>query len=269
MSKLKSYNFWIKLVSAIILIARIVLSKFGYELDSALVLDIATLIAGLLVVLGIINEPTGITFSYEEMTANGNLNNNKGDDCMMGKIKTNLVEKVKELNQMIENSNGDMSGVIELLTFMLGEVISGEEEKEEVASLNQDEIIEEESEGEIIVEPMNAGEEKAENQVVIEPIMATEARPEIEEKEVIEEEAEEYAEKESAEDIENDCTAVPSASGQVEGSLEEISDIIKTAESVCEHQFETAYSVAKGNEDAVKMVKEYILSHIDEIVGGV
>lgn len=239
MSKIKSYNFWIKLVSAIILIARIILSKFGYELDSALVLDIATLVAGLLVVMGIINEPTGITFSYEELATNGNKNQNKGESNMVGKIKTDLLEKVKELSQMIENSGGDMSGVIELLTIILGEVISSEEVQED-NDLKGEENIEEVSK-DIIVEDNKIEQEKTDlgGADTIEPIVVTENFVEM-----------------LAEDEEEEL-------GVVE-PVETASEAEATSEN---HKFETAYSVAKGNPSAEQLVKEYILSHIDEIVG--
>ena len=60
-TRLTSYDFWVRIVSAVVLILRIILSKFGINIDSAFILDIATLVAGFLVVVGIINEPTGIT----------------------------------------------------------------------------------------------------------------------------------------------------------------------------------------------------------------
>ena len=93
-SKFKSYNFWVKMVSAVVLILRIVLNKFGYELDSAFVLDIATLVAGVLVILGIINEPTGVTVSFNEnMEGNG----------VEGNSSEVLKEKVKEKLSEVES----------------------------------------------------------------------------------------------------------------------------------------------------------------------
>ena len=58
--KLKSYSFWVKIISVLIIIANIITSKFGYSIDSALIFDIATIVATLFVVLGVITEPTGI-----------------------------------------------------------------------------------------------------------------------------------------------------------------------------------------------------------------
>lgn len=91
-ARLTSYNFWVRIVSAVVLILRIVLSKFGIKIDSAFILDIATLVAGFLVVVGIINEPTGITISYK---------NEKGDIMQNNEIfKKQIDEKLKEVEQI-------------------------------------------------------------------------------------------------------------------------------------------------------------------------
>ena len=91
-TRLTSYNFWVRIVSAVVLILRIILSKFGINIDSAFILDIATLVAGFLVVVGIINEPTGITISYK---------NESGDDMVNTEnIKTKIDEKLKEVEKI-------------------------------------------------------------------------------------------------------------------------------------------------------------------------
>lgn len=91
-TRLTSYNFWVRIVSAVVLILRIILSKFGINIDSAFILDIATLVAGFLVVVGIINEPTGITISYK---------NESGDDMVNTEnIRTKIDEKLKEVEKI-------------------------------------------------------------------------------------------------------------------------------------------------------------------------
>ena len=55
--KMKTYNFWISLVSAVLLVARLIASKFNIEIDSSLVMDITTGLCGIFVVLGIISAP--------------------------------------------------------------------------------------------------------------------------------------------------------------------------------------------------------------------
>lgn len=55
-NRLTNYNFWISLISAILLIFQ----AFNFELNIAYVSEIATAVLGLLVVIGIISDPTKI-----------------------------------------------------------------------------------------------------------------------------------------------------------------------------------------------------------------
>lgn len=57
-TKMKTYDFWVKLAAAIVLLVQIVGNKFGLEIDSMIFMDIITAVAGILVVLGIISAPT-------------------------------------------------------------------------------------------------------------------------------------------------------------------------------------------------------------------
>ena len=61
MSKLKTYDFWVKLSAAVLLLLRIIGSQFGFQIDSILFMDIVTAVAGVLVVLGIIQAPSSLT----------------------------------------------------------------------------------------------------------------------------------------------------------------------------------------------------------------
>ena len=53
-NRLTNYNFWISLVSAVLLI----MQAFNFEFDIANLSEIATALLGLLVVVGIISNPT-------------------------------------------------------------------------------------------------------------------------------------------------------------------------------------------------------------------
>lgn len=63
---LKSYNFWVRLISVLVLLLRVIGSEFGFTIDSGLIIDIATVVASILVVLGVIQAPVGVTTSTEE-----------------------------------------------------------------------------------------------------------------------------------------------------------------------------------------------------------
>ena len=55
--KMKTYNFWISLVSALLLVARILGTKYGFSIDSGLVMDVTTAMCSVFVILGIISAP--------------------------------------------------------------------------------------------------------------------------------------------------------------------------------------------------------------------
>lgn len=76
--KLKSYNFWITLVSAIILLLQVFGEKFNFKIDSNFVIDVTTALCSIFVVLGIISVPkskttkTDIRFiepNYQELSS--------------------------------------------------------------------------------------------------------------------------------------------------------------------------------------------------------
>ncbi|MDD4351282.1 MAG: phage holin [Clostridia bacterium] len=55
MSRLKNYNFWISMVSAILLVLQ---NLFDMKVDVAFVNEAVSSVLGILVVIGIINDPT-------------------------------------------------------------------------------------------------------------------------------------------------------------------------------------------------------------------
>ena len=123
----KSYNFWVRLMAVLVLLLRIVLNEFGIVLDSGLVMDIATLVASILVVLGVINVPSG-----------------SGQENMGGSFMENF-EKIKEdilkAKAKIYEKFGNNDQTNEIVTILTG--IVGEEKVEEVSNnVEADGIIE-------------------------------------------------------------------------------------------------------------------------------
>lgn len=59
--KLNSYNFWITLVSAIILLLQVFGEKFNFKIDSNFIIDVTTALCSIFVVLGIISVPKSKT----------------------------------------------------------------------------------------------------------------------------------------------------------------------------------------------------------------
>ena len=55
--KIKSYSFWVSLTSAIILILKLLGSRFGFSIDETMISDLFTALCSILVLLGIIVVP--------------------------------------------------------------------------------------------------------------------------------------------------------------------------------------------------------------------
>lgn len=105
-NRLTNYNFWISIVSAVLLI----LQAFDFEYDIAYVNEIATAVLGLLVVIGIINDPTK---SSSSNTANIASNSDKTttesvvelDNNVESVIPNNEEKKMEDTNTITENNN--------------------------------------------------------------------------------------------------------------------------------------------------------------------
>lgn len=74
--KMKTYNFWISLVSAVLLLVRIIGDNYGFQVDSALVMDITTGVCGIFVILGIISVPQKSISSVKNPINNGEVSMN-------------------------------------------------------------------------------------------------------------------------------------------------------------------------------------------------
>ena len=64
-NRFTNYNFWISIVSAVLLI----LQAFEFQFDIMYINEIATAVLGLLVVIGIINDPTKTSVKVEKNVA--------------------------------------------------------------------------------------------------------------------------------------------------------------------------------------------------------
>lgn len=99
--RMKQYNFWISLVSACLLVARIIGSKFNYEIDSSLVMDITTALCGVFVILGIISSPVKVIQNDLEKTAKNKEDKVLAEAAMAEIVKTEEVsnDEAKEANE--------------------------------------------------------------------------------------------------------------------------------------------------------------------------
>lgn len=63
--RIKTYNFWVSLSSAIFLLLKVLGTQFGFKVDESLFSDLITSLCGILVILGIIVPPTNKFLSQE------------------------------------------------------------------------------------------------------------------------------------------------------------------------------------------------------------
>lgn len=92
--KLKSYNFWITLVSAVILLLQVFGEKFNFKVDSTFIIDVTTALCSIFVVLGIISVPKQKTTKTEIQIVQPNY------DELSEQISSQLSTKLEELKQI-------------------------------------------------------------------------------------------------------------------------------------------------------------------------
>ena len=103
-NRLKNYNFWISIFSAVLLI----LQALKIEFDIVYVNEIFTAVLGLLVVIGIISDPTRTTvktietIAPTETTKTAISENEVKDDVVENKLPTNEENEINDVNHEID-----------------------------------------------------------------------------------------------------------------------------------------------------------------------
>lgn len=121
--KSKTYNFWISIVSAAVLIARIIGDKFNIFIDTTLIMDITTGLCSIFVILGILSAPksTGSQQNNQEITAlnNSSINNTENNTkSLKNDCETNNIESYTKSEtgvSTLQNENLNLSLHIEPL----------------------------------------------------------------------------------------------------------------------------------------------------------
>ena len=88
--KIKSYSFWVSLASAVILILKVLGSRFGFQVDETMISDLFTALCSILVLLGIIVVP------QQKQTTNFSQENNLIQEvsCNESTVQTESTEEV-------------------------------------------------------------------------------------------------------------------------------------------------------------------------------
>ena len=98
--KMKTYNFWISLVSALLLVARILGTKYGFTIDSGLVMDVTTAMCSVFVILGIISAPQKVVTKYStEYNTNNSGENKEGGLVAIESTEETIIEQPEDKEQ--------------------------------------------------------------------------------------------------------------------------------------------------------------------------
>lgn len=128
-NRLMNYNFWISIVSAILLL----LQAFDFEFDILYVNEILTAILGLLVVIGIISDPTKSvvdSFSADKKDALVNKEElSTPKEQMPIEEKSENIENSDEsdLQTIINKIRADLDGIMSNINSPISSSLSGEE----------------------------------------------------------------------------------------------------------------------------------------------
>lgn len=137
--KLKSYNFWITLVSAIILLLQVFGEKFNFKIDSNFIIDVTTGLCSIFVVLGIISVPKAKTTKTDIRFVEPNYTelSEQITNQLMQKINNiSLTEKVQNQDEKCLEENNNLT--IETVTE--NAVKNDNETEQEIENLNQNDI---------------------------------------------------------------------------------------------------------------------------------
>lgn len=99
-NRLTNYNFWISIVSAVLLI----LQAFNFEFDIAYISEIATAVLGLLVVIGIISDPTR-TYTPSETNKETAEENSTSSTETTEKVNKEQCENITTTSADVKNEN--------------------------------------------------------------------------------------------------------------------------------------------------------------------
>lgn len=117
--KIKSYSFWVSLSSAVILILKVLGSRFGFVIDETMVSDLFTAMCSILVILGIIvvpQQPVKETYKEEQkneiiqndstnISGNVSLIDNQSETTVENVVLGNIIQPTETTKtELIETS---------------------------------------------------------------------------------------------------------------------------------------------------------------------
>lgn len=115
--KIKSYSFWVSLTSALVLILKVIGSKFGFNIDATLASDIITSLCSILVITGIIVTPSSKAVKDLELVSGSNETPTTKTENSKTSLKDNIsilsetlketADKILDSTEEVENQKGE------------------------------------------------------------------------------------------------------------------------------------------------------------------
>ena len=141
--KIKSYSFWVSLTSAIILILKILGTRFGFVVDETMVSDLFTALCSILVLLGIIVPPQNISNISPKTTNINNLSKTTQQPVQINQKTENKIPENKQSVLTIENINtiDESEPITENVSENINEVISTNQEQKEPLTKKSEQLV--------------------------------------------------------------------------------------------------------------------------------
>ena len=106
--KIRTYNFWISLASAVLVFLRLLGQIVGFKIDSSSFMDIVTALCGILVVLGIIIMPTSSKASTKVETEVKNQVKEQTNSVEALQPQTEIDNKINENISLVQNDGSNL-----------------------------------------------------------------------------------------------------------------------------------------------------------------
>ena len=141
--KIKSYSFWVSLTSAIILILKILGTRFGFVVDETMVSDLFTALCSILVLLGIIVPSQNISNISPKTTNINNLSKTTQQSVQINQETENKIPENKQSVLTNDNINtiDDSEPINESVSENINEIISTNQEQKEPLTKESEQLV--------------------------------------------------------------------------------------------------------------------------------
>lgn len=163
--KIKSYSFWVSLASAVILILKVLGSRFGFTVDESMVSDIFTALCSILVLMGIIVVPTNAqgssNLNCKNKTNNSSLDKEQSNQSTPEQEAQNTDDKIQNISEATETANDETQST-DVATEIINEPVQNTAFQDNNFETSTDNPCKSETKNHTETEIINPGETEAE-----------------------------------------------------------------------------------------------------------